>query len=683
MKMMDLTLENLRTFTADFFSSANLLLAESIYNEALSLKLNKTFAAIGFLSKMKTPDQISQKKLSQEIPSDILEKSELLKRIGNLSIRGNRKNVANVRKNFIELTDDLSIIMLKLAERLVELRHAEETSSEFLEELSEDCLYFYAPVAQMLGIRKIYQGMEDISFKTLFPKDFILLNSAINENLPLYKKKLAQMESELSGLLKSNKIEAKIQFRVKRPYSIYRKLVNQKTKLDNIYDLLALRVITKEKNDCYLTLGLVHGKWMPLDGRFRDWITFPKANGYRSIQTTVTTPTADKFEIQIRTDEMHEEAEYGSSAHWAYKQGTVGEGGNWLKTLHEFLENDEYFENPFEFFETLKSEMKRNYINVLTPKGEIISLPEGSTPIDFAFAIHTNLGLKITGANINHKFAKLKTELKSGDVCEVISSNTATPSMDWLSFVKTNRARNRIARWFKKNDKEIFIAQGKNAWDKLKTQYKKKLTGFEDELSFRKRVQEIGYESVDDFYYAISSRSVKCSVFQLKKMYPAAFLKQNELPKLKEKVQIDHSIPIVAIEGLRNIQTTIAKCCNPVKGEPIVAYITSKSEIKIHSQNCRYLHQTKSNFEQFKQAEWLESDSQQIVRYKIFGDNSVKLHQLISDIAQNQNITIHSSKKLISKLSEGIEIELLVKDINQLQQFLTKVKSQKEVLGVK
>lgn len=675
--------EELIQVTFGLFSGNNLKLAEKIYDEVLSLKLSEKLAAIGFLSKMNSIDSSTKKKLSAQIPSDLLEKSDLLKRLGNLSIRGNKKDIANIRKLFIELTDDVSIIMVKLAERLVALREAESEHSEFLEEISEDCLYFYAPVAQMLGIRKIYQAMEDIAFKTLFPKDFIILNASINENIHIYKKKLNQMEKTLYELLAENKIEARIQYRVKRPYSIHRKLVNQKIKLDKIYDLLALRVITKEKNDCYLTLGLVHSKWLPLEGRFRDWITYPKSNGYRSIQTTVTTTTGDKFEIQIRTEEMHEEAEYGTSAHWAYKQGTQGDMGNWLKTLHDFLENDEYFDNPFEFFESLKAEMKRNYINVLTPKGEIISLPEGATPIDFAFSIHTNLGLKIVGANINNKFAKLKTELKSGDVVEILTSNTASPSMDWLSFVRTNRARNRIARWFKKNRKEVFIAQGKNAWDKLKSQYKKKLIGFEDEQSFRKRLQELGYESVDEFYYAVSSRTVKCSYFQLKKMYPHAFQKVNESQKFKEKTKVDYSIPVVAIEGLRNIQTTIAKCCNPVKGEPIVAFITSKSEIKIHSQNCSYLKNRNWNNENFKTAEWLESESQQIVHYKVFGESYQKVSQIVADTANSLNLTLKGMKKLELKLSEGVEIELSVKDISQLQQFLQKIKSQKDIFGIK
>jgi GTP pyrophosphokinase len=586
-----------------------------------------------------------------------------------------------MRKSFIELTDDVSIIILKLIEILVKLKKAEKEQSELLRNLAEECLYFYSPVAQMLGIRKIYQEMEDISFKFLYPKEYEHLQKNINVNLEHYNKKLNSMLNELTKLLKEHKVEARIQYRVKRPYSIYRKLVNQKVDLDHIYDLLALRVITKEKYDCYLTLGIVHSQWVPIDNRFRDWITFPKSNGYRSIQTTVMTPTGDKFEIQIRTEEMHEEAEYGTSAHWAYKQGTTGNMGNWLKTLHDFLENDEYFNNPFEFFSNLKNEMKRDYINVLTPKGEIISLPEGSTPVDFAFAIHTNLGFKITGAKINNKFAKLKTELKSGDVVEIISSNSENPSRDWLSFVKTNRARNRILRWFKKNERDIFIAQGRNAWEKLKEQHKKKIYGFTDEQKFKKRINEIGFDSIEDFYFAISSKSVKCSLFQLKKLYPEAFKKQVEKEKVKTKSETSLSTPKVEIEGISNILVSLAKCCNPVKGEPIIAYVTSKSEIKIHKDNCAYLKRL--NPMNFKTAKWAEGDSQQIVNFKVFGNNYNKITQTISDIANSQKITINSMKKLQTKEGVALELQLIVDEVNHLNTFLTKIKNSKDISGIK
>lgn len=667
--------------TKNYFDDDLLELASNFYDEVKGLKLNDDYAAIAFLSTNEKLTEIAPKLFSEHFGPAIFEKIELLKRIGKISFPETKKNISAIRKSFIELTDDVSIIILKLAERLVKLKKAEKEQSVNLRNLAEECLYFYAPVAQMLGIRKIYQEMEDISFKFLYPKDFEHLQKNINVNLPLYNSKLNSMLNELTKLLKEHNVEARIQYRVKRPYSIYRKLVNQKVDLDHIYDLLALRVITKEKYDCYLTLGIVHSKWVPIDGRFRDWITFPKSNGYRSIQTTVMTPQGDKFEIQIRTEEMHEEAEYGTSAHWAYKQGTTGNIGNWLKTLHDFLENDEYFENPFEFFNNLKQEMKRDYINVLTPKGEIISLPEGSTPVDFAFAIHTNLGFKITGAKINNKFAKLKTELKSGDVVEIITSNTENPSRDWLSFVKTNRARNRILRWFKKNERDIFIAQGRNAWEKLKEQHKKKLYGFTDEQKFKKRISEIGFDSVDDFYFAISSKSVKCSLFQLKKLYPDAFKKQIEKEKVKSKSEISFSTPKVEIEGISNILVSLAKCCNPVKGEQITAYVTSKSEIKIHKENCPFLKRL--NPANFKTAKWAEGESQQIVSFKVFGNNYTKMAQTISEIADSQKITINSLKKLQTKEGAGLDLQLIVNEVNHLNAFLNKIKSSKDITGIK
>jgi len=673
--------EELLERTKDYFKEENYKFAVALYDEAKYLRLIDDYAMIAYLSLMEEINVQESKKIIALVSPEIYEKSLLLKRLSTITFSETKKNIANIRKAFIELSDDLSIIILKLSERLQSLEFAEKTQSPSLKSLSEECLYFYSPVAQMLGIRKIYQRMEDISFKTLFPKDFEHLQKNISNNLPYYNAKLMQMKEELEVLLQKENIAARIQYRVKRPYSIYRKLVNQKVDIDRIYDLLALRVITKEKYDCYLTLGVVHSKWVPIEDRFRDWITFPKSNGYRSIQTTVMTNQGDKFEIQIRTEEMHEEAEYGTSAHWAYKQGTVGGLGSWLKTLHEFLENDAYFDNPFEFFDSLKNEMKRDYINVLTPKGEIISLPEGSTPIDFAFAIHTNLGFKITGAKVNKKFVKLKEKLKSGDVIEIITSNNAAPSRDWLSFVKTNRAKNRIARWFKKNERESFVAQGKNAWEKLKDQYKKKLVGYTDEQKFKKRINEIGFDSVDDFYFAISSKTIKCSYWQLKKLYPEAFQKISDKQKDKTIKKELITSPKIEVEGLKNIQVVLAKCCNPVKGEPIVAYITTKSEIKIHTEKCPYLK--KLNPENFKDAKWAEGESAQIVKYKIFGEDSIKMIHLISDIADSMNINIVSIKKIPAKEANAIEIEVVVKEINHLQAFLNKLQSSKEIYGLK
>lgn len=678
-----MTKESLNSFADKFYSDIEKAFAEDIYELVKSLKLDDLSANTAFLLKSDLSNDLAKKTILEKFDTKTLSGIELLKRISGISVNERKKNIVNLRKHFIDLSEDISIIIIKLAERLVSLRKAEKEKLPELIRYAEECLYFYSPIAQMLGIRRIYTEMEDIAFKTLFPDDFAFLEKKLTDNMPFYTSKISEMKTDLVKSLSEHKIDASLQARVKRPYSIYRKIIKQKIAFEKISDLLALRVITKAVDQCYLTLGIVHNKWTPIDGRFRDWITFPKSNGYRSIQTTVHTRRGDKFEIQIRTEQMHEEAEYGASAHWAYKQG--GEGGtdsNWLRRLHDFLDNDEYFDNPLEFFDKLKVEMKRDHINVLTPKGEIISLPEKSTPIDYAFAVHTNLGYNITGARINGKFAKLKTELKSGDVIEVISQNSAAPSRDWLNIVKTSRARTRILRWFKKNEKDIFISQGKNAWDKLKEQHKRKLQGFEDEAKFRKNLALIGYTNPDDFYYAVSAKNVKCSLFMLKKLYPEAFKKAVEAKKkVATSSQIRNS-PDIIVEGLQNIEIKLSKCCNPIKGEPIAAYITKKSEMKIHSAGCSFLKN--SDPANIKKAEWAGGEFIQVVKFKLYGESYGKVLSAVVECADKENVNIISTVKIFAKGdNEGMMLEAEINGISQLESLLKKLRSHSAIETIK
>lgn len=667
--------EKLNNFGLQFYSSENSKFAQQMFNLANELKLDERAKIISYLLRSDLANENVKSAIKADFSADVLKQLELLGRISNFSFSSKSKDAVNKRKAFIELTDDISIIIIKLIERLVSLRTADLNSSENLVSLSDECLYFYAPIAQMLGIRKIYNEMEDISFKNLFPKDFEFLTGKLKDKESLHNAKISEMRNELLKALAENKIEARLQSRIKRPYSIFRKIRNKKIPLEEVYDLLALRVITKNAEDCYLTLGVVHRKWVPIEGRFRDWISYPKPNGYRSIQTTVHTRKGDKFEIQIRTEEMHEEAEFGSSAHWAYKSGGSTSKISWIQSLREFLDNDEYIDNPYEFFENLKNEMKRSYINVLTPKGDIVSLPEGASPLDFAFSIHTNLGYKTTGAKVNSKFVKLKTELKSGDVVDIISNPSSTPSRDWLSYVKTSRARSKILRWFKKNERELYIIQGKNAWERLIDQHKRKLRNFEDEQKLKNNINKIGYKSFDDFYFGIANGSVKCSLFLLKKLYPDAFKNLEKERKVKQGIRSEQTPPVI-VEGLNHLDTMFARCCNPIKGQPIVAYITKKSQIKIHSAECQIINQENIDTENIKTAEWLVAESTQQVRCKCFGDSYSKLLSYAVNSAEAEKISIINANKIEGKgKREGLFVEVLIKDILQFDKFISRIKS--------
>lgn len=681
--MVDNIITELQNFSKQFYTDEQINFCSKLANEVRNLKFDDESIATAFFIKVNTKDSLCRSLLLKRYGEKIIMNVELLQRLGSIAFPETQKNISSLRKLFIELTDDVRIIFIKLAERLINLIEADNNKSEDIQSLSEEALYFYSPIAQQLGIRKFYTELEDIAFKNLYKDDFNYLEKMIESKRNIFNSKINAMKLELQKVLNKSKINVRFQARVKRPYSIYRKLKKQRIPLEKIYDLLALRVITDVRENCYIILGAVHNNWIPLEGRFRDWITFPKANGYRSIQTTVATRSGDKFEIQIRTEEMHHEAEYGSSAHWAYKQGADVKKIDWISRLREFLENDEYFDNPFAVFDKLKSEMRRDYINVLTPKGDIRSLPEGSTPLDYAFAVHTDLGYKTTGARVNGKFVSVKTELKSGDVIEIISSNNATPSRDWLNIVKTNRARSKVLRWFKKNEQDLLINEGRNLWEKLKSKYRRKLIGFEDEQKFKSNLAKIGYKSIDDFYYSVATGGFKCTLFQLKKLYPEAFKKQEVIRRGSSLQLAKEQKPKIRVEGLENIEVKLAKCCSPIKGEPIIAYITKKSELKIHSQSCNYINSQEFESENFKNAEWLGGEFAQLVKMKIFGYSYSKILAIAVEVAESLKIRIFDTKKFTKSSSEGLYIELEIKEIEQLNNFKNKLKNYKEIDAAK
>lgn len=671
-------------FGKSFYSKSDFDFSIKLFELVNQIKLDEKSAIAAFLMKCDIAKPEIKSSVKSKFAVEIVEKIELLRRIGMIVFPDTQKKILNLRRLFVELTNDLTIIIIKLAERLITLKFSELNNSIDLKRLSEECLYLYSPIAHRLGIRKIYTEMEDIAFKHLYPAEFNRLKATVEKNRNIYDNKIIEMKSQLKEALAKQNVKAVLQSRVKRLYSIYLKLMNKGISLNEIYDLMALRVITETAEDCYLTLGIVHSNWIPIEGRFRDWVTYPKANGYRSIQTTVATRKGDKFEIQIRTNEMHQEAEFGSAAHWAYKE-KVSATNIWINRLREFLENDEYFENPHYLLDKLKNEIKRDHINVLTPKGEIVSLPVGATPVDFAFAIHTQLGLQITGARINGKFDKLKTILNSGDVVEAITSKNAKPSRDWLNFVKTSKARSKILIWLKKNESEQIIFEGKRIWEKFKKEYKNKLDGYDDEQKFKNGLNKIGYKSSDDFYSAIAIKSLKLSQSLLRKIYTDAFRKTAQKQDgLKTRRQSFTKIPTVSIEGMQQISTVLSKCCNPIKGEPIVAYVTRNSEIKIHAKRCPIIKSLIFDGDRFKQADWISNESLQKVHLKIIGFGFTEMLSTFIEKSEEESVIILNTERVPTKdRSSVIAAEIEVRDINQLKVLNGKLKSSRSIDEVK
>ncbi|HPB54911.1 MAG TPA: TGS domain-containing protein [Candidatus Aminicenantes bacterium] len=621
--------------------------------------------------------------LREILGNELSEKVALLSRLGRVAYPETGKKLNDLRRLFLELTDDVSLILIKLAERVEAIHEAELSSSPDLKRQAEEALALYAPIAQRLGISRLSIPLEDSGFKNLFPKEFHRLEYALDRQRPLWEAKLRDTGKILKDTLSKEGLQiVSLQGRVKRLYSIFRKIRNKGVSLEEIFDLLALRVITSSPPECYLALGIIHSHWTPIEGRFRDWIAYPKANGYRSIQTTILSRNGDRYEIQIRTEEMHREAEYGAAAHWSYKEGGKASRESWINRLKEFLENDEFFYDPSALKEILKEEMKRDFINVLTPKGHILSLPEGSCPVDFAYGIHTELGHKTVGSRVNGKLVPLSTPLKSGDVVEILSSTKAKPSQDWLNFVKSSRGRSKIREWFRQNQKEAFLAEGKKRWESILRRYQKRLKGLpeEPEKGFRERVKNAGYgNDIDAFFLSLASGALGSGLQVLKRLFPEVTAPKKSPPVAQTAQRL--RTPEVIVQGVSGLEVHLARCCLPLRGEGIVAYITKTRGISIHASRCPLIKR-EVDASRFREALWAEGTSLQEVPAIFYGEEAQPIITSLINLASEEKIGVKALHQRGTFPEISVEIILQLENLEQLKRFLHRAEGLPPIRGV-
>ncbi|HOP99673.1 MAG TPA: bifunctional (p)ppGpp synthetase/guanosine-3',5'-bis(diphosphate) 3'-pyrophosphohydrolase [Acetivibrio clariflavus] len=527
----------------------------------------------------------------------------------------------NLRKMFLAMSKDIRVILIKLADRLHNMRTLKYMSPEKQIEKAKETLEIYAPIAHRLGISKIKWELEDLSLRYLDPKGYYDLVDKIankrREREAYIEKILATLKEKISEL----GIQVCLDGRPKHFYSIYRKMQQQNKTLDQIYDLFAFRVIVDTVKDCYAVLGLVHEIFKPMPGRFKDYIAMPKPNMYQSLHTTVIGPDGVPFEIQIRTWEMHRVAEVGIAAHWKYKEGK-SDGGyeHKLAWLRQLLDWQTDTRDPNEFMETLKIDLFTDEVFVFTPKGDVVSLAAGSTPIDFAYLIHSAIGNKMVGAKVNGKIVPIEYELKNGDIVEILtSSNVHGPSRDWLKIVKTSQARNKINQWFKKEKREENIIRGKEMLEKeLKKQSLTFAQLFKPEW-VDILLKKYTFSSMDDLYAAIGYGAMTPNkiISRLKEEYRKT-LKAEELAqqatedasqqKLKHKRR---SIPEngVIVKGIENCLVRISRCCNPVPGDEIIGYITRGRGVSVHRKDCPNVTNTIDGDTRLIEVEWYTANN--------------------------------------------------------------------------
>lgn len=609
------------------------------------------------------------------------------------------QQVEDYRKMFLAMGKDIRVILIKLADRLHNMRTLKYLKRERQIANARETRDLYAPLANRLGIYSLKWELEDLSFKYLEPEEYHELVEGINKKREERTKFIDKIMDDIRVALKKQKIDAEVTGRAKHLYSIYRKMKRDNKTLDQIYDLFALRILVNSVKDCYAALGVVHELYSPMPGRFKDYIAVPKPNMYQSIHTTLLGEKGTPFEVQIRTWEMHRIAEFGIAAHWAYKEASyfgrkqsVKVEEDKLAWLRETLEWQKELQDPQEFLNTLKTELFEDEVYVFTPKGAIKVLPRGATPIDFAYNIHAEIGNKMTGCKINSKMMPIITPLNSGDIVEIITSeNSKGPSRDWLKFVKSSGAKNKIKSWFKKAQKTENIEKGKELIEK-----ELKRIGFTHSDLFKPEyiepmLEKYKYKTIEEMYAAVgfgANSSVKVIARMLqeyRKEHQEEDIEQKleELKKAKQR-KIKPSNSGIIVKGIDNCLVKLSKCCNPLPGDEIVGYITKGRGVSVHRKDCINVKDLISEENRMIDVEWYEEEKASYqAEVEVFSnDRTGLLVDILKELGTTKanilGVNTKTTKERIAIINITLELENLT-ELNKVLRAIRKVDSVYEV----
>lgn len=594
----------------------------------------------------------------------------------------------NLRKMFFAIAEDVRVLIIKLADRLHNMRTLIYLPEAKRARFAKETMDIYAPLASRLGISKVKCELEDIAMSYIYPEDYRLIKEELklnsDERLNVVNKVCEDINKEIIKL----GIHGQVFGRAKHIYSIYKKMKKQNKTIDQIYDLMAVRVIVDSIKDCYTLLGTIHTKWKPLPGRFKDYIAMPKPNRYQSLHTTVVTRFGAPCEIQIRTFEMNRIAEYGVAAHWKYKEGKANDASDdldgklsWLRSV---LDEQKEFADSNAFMNTIKMNIFSDEVFVFTPKGDVYNLPEGSTVVDFAYAIHSAIGNKCVGAKVNNKIVPLNTQVKTGDIAEILTSNNAKgPSRDWLNFVRTAGARNKIRQFFKKEEKEENIKRGK---EMLEKEAKRRGYNLSELLSgengLKYFAKKYTINTVEDLYNAVGYGAFTTNQILIKLIdfFQAEVKeKQNVLPSEPTVIRRKHSGGVI-INGFDDFSVRLSHCCNPVPGDRIVGYVSRGRGVSVHCQDCPNVKNMEK--ERLIEASWdMEVNSTFTAAIKIDADNKSGLLNSITYSIMKQNIAITGANVKTDKDQSSATI-LVIVEVHSLDELDVLMKKLKTIEGV-
>ena len=606
------------------------------------------------------------------------------------------RQAESYRKMLLAMVNDIRVIIVKLADRLHNMRTLGSLSPERRERIARETLEIYAPIAHRLGMGKVRGELEDLSFRHLDPEAWAEISRSIDTQRAANEEYLERMRRTVEAELRREGIPARVEARVKRAYSVYQKLKRQKISLEQVYDLLALRIITDSVKNCYGALGVIHNEWSPVPGRIKDFIAIPRPNLYQSLHTSVVGPEGKHFEIQIRTEEMHRIAEEGIAAHWKYKEGRrgvqaeapikgtrqaeapikgAGQDDQRIAWLRQLVEWQQDMRDPGEFMSTLKVDLYPEEVYCFTPKGRVIVLPAGSCPIDFAYAVHSEVGNTCIGAKINGRIVPLRYVLRNGDIVDVLTQAGHEPSKDWLAIVKTSRAKNKIKHIINENERERAIEIGQKYLEKEARRLGVQLNRIQ-KTELERVAGEYGLGKVEDLYASLgygkfSARQVlqKSAPEQVAEEPPAAPAPVIEMPPAQGYRQKDDDA-VIKVHGVDDVMVYRAKCCNPIKGEGIVGYVTRGKGIAVHSKMCPNVQNLMYDSERKIEVDWARNASDSFpVRIVVHTDDRPGLlHQLTTVLSdENTNVRSLEAKADVANDTAMVEMTVDVRDKKQLE----------------
>ena len=601
------------------------------------------------------------------------------------------RQVENYRKMFLAMGKDIRVIIIKLADRLHNLRTLKYLRRDRQIANAKETMELYAPLANRLGIYSLKWELEDLAFKYLYPEEYRELVEGIDKKREERLKFIEKIMGDIRGALKKQKIEAEVTGRAKHLYSIYRKMKRDNKTLDQIYDLFALRILVNSVKDCYTALGVVHEMYSPMPGRFKDYIAVPKPNMYQSIHTTLLGEKGTPFEVQIRTWEMHRIAEYGIAAHWAYKEANYGKKGKQvvevtndkLSWLRETLEWQQDMKDPQEFLNTLKTALFEDEVYVFTPKGKILVLPREATPIDFAYSIHEEIGNHMVGCKINSKMMPIITKLKSGDIIEIMTSDSQKgPSRDWLKFIKTTKAKSKIQSWFKKEQRTENIEKGKELIEK-----EIKRIGISHDELFKQdyinaALDRYKFKNVEEMYASVGFGAISQVkiISRMLEEYRKAHNEENIEQKIEEltskRKHIKPSNTGVVVKGIDNCLVKLSKCCNPVPGDNIIGYITKGRGVSVHRTDCVNVKDLLKEEDRIIDVYWYtEETAAYNVDITVFAnDRAGLLAEVIQVLGNVKTKLIALNSKTTKEHIATIEITIEVENIEELNKVLKELR---------